>query len=73
MRHSEEEWHGCLFVKTSDGRIVNVAEELNRLEKEKKTKERYELEDQIIRDLILSSPCSDEVLKNTPDCGISYE
>lgn len=49
------EWGGSLSCFTSDGRIVNVAEELNRLQKEKNELDRRKLEDQILRDLINSS------------------
>jgi len=46
------EFGGCLRGITSDGRIVNLAEELNRLEKEKHDDERRKLEDQALRDIL---------------------
>ncbi len=49
---------GDLIFKTFDGCMLNVEEELNRLEKEKNEIGRRKLEDQILRDLINSSTCA---------------
>jgi hypothetical protein len=55
IQYQSVEWGGGLRCITSNGGNVNMADELNRMEKEKSHQERLKLEDKAIRDILTNT------------------